>query len=529
MNKTKNAIFNAIFMVAIYIRLSKEDDKDGESESVTNQKVLLTKYVEENGYKVYNIYVDDGYTGTNFNRPAFKEMIKDIEAGKVNMVITKDLSRLGRDYIETGEYLEKWFPAHKVRYISVLDNIDTFLDSSNNEIAPFKAVINDMYSRENSKKIKSHLRTMQESGKWVGGCTPLGYMPNPEDKNHLVINEEEATIVRRIFDLALKGNSAYKIREIFNTEQIPTFSMLRHRMPADKTILASKGVWSVKTITGILSNPLYTGDLVQNRRQRINFKVRKIVANDKKDWIIVENSHNPIVSKEKFNLVQKLLKNNSIRTNKKIIRSLDGLLYCKECGHRITIDKPRKNGQTYIACNYYRMYSKLKLCTSHGFNYDNLEKNVIDYCKAIFNQIINKEELETEINNNYKSKDPKTIIKDKIEKANFIQEKNKLKLDNMYLDKLDGKITEEMYNRISTKLQNEIKDLEFDIKNLKNKLNETKGQNTNKKIRKLIDEFLDMENPSREIMLRLIKKIEVYDNKTLDVYFNFKLDETGIF
>ena len=185
------------YRVAIYIRLSKEDiDKHEESLSVTNQKNVLEAYVREQQYELYDIYIDDGFTGTNFDRPAFKRMINDIELGKVNMVVTKDLSRLGRDYIETGEYVEKYFPMHNVRYVALLDGIDTIADTSNNDIAPFKAVINDMYSRDNSKKIRTALKTMQRQGKWVGGCPPFGYMVDPKDKNHLVPNEDEAKIVK---------------------------------------------------------------------------------------------------------------------------------------------------------------------------------------------------------------------------------------------------------------------------------------------------------------------------------------------
>lgn len=200
-------IKTVIYKVAIYIRLSKEDVDKGydESESITNQKSLLTEYVQNLGweYKLVDIYIDPGYTGTNFNRPDFQRMIRDIKSGKVNMVITKDLSRLGRDYIETGEYIEKWFPEHEVRYVSVTDGIDTFAtNNGNNDIAPFKSILNDMYSKDLSKKIRTALHTMQKQGKWVGGKTALGYVKDPNDKNKLMICGPEAEIVRTIFHKA---------------------------------------------------------------------------------------------------------------------------------------------------------------------------------------------------------------------------------------------------------------------------------------------------------------------------------------
>ncbi len=201
-----------MYKVAIYIRLSKEDVDRGydESESIKNQRTLLTKYVENLGwnYKLIDIYIDQGFTGTNFNRPGFKRMIKDIELEKINMVITKDLSRLGRDYIETGEYIEKWFPEKNVRYVSITDGIDTFSNNNgNNDIAPFKSILNDMYSKDLSKKIRTALHTMQKEGKWVGGKIALGYMKDPNDKNKLIICEPEAEIVKTIFNMAISRKS----------------------------------------------------------------------------------------------------------------------------------------------------------------------------------------------------------------------------------------------------------------------------------------------------------------------------------
>ena len=205
-------IKKTIYKVAIYIRLSKEDVDRGydESESIKNQRTLLTKYVENLGwnYELIDTYIDQGFTGTNFNRPDFQRMIKDIELGKINMVITKDLSRLGRDYIETGEYIEKWFPEKNVRYVSVTDGIDTFANNNgNNDIAPFKSILNDMYSKDLSKKIRTALHTMQKEGKWVGGRTALGYMKDPNDKNKLIICEPEEKIVKTIFNMAISRKS----------------------------------------------------------------------------------------------------------------------------------------------------------------------------------------------------------------------------------------------------------------------------------------------------------------------------------
>ena len=217
-----------IYKVAIYIRLSKEDVDRGydESESIKNQRTLLTEYVQKLGwkYQLKDTYIDQGFTGTNFNRPDFQRMVRDIENGKINMVVTKDLSRLGRDYIETGEYIEKWFPENNVRYVSVTDGIDTFEASNgNNDIAPFKSILNDMYSKDLSKKIRTALHTMQKQGKWVGGKTPLGYTKDSNDKNKLIIYEPEAQIVRTIFNMASSGNQVGTIRDYLNNSKEPLY------------------------------------------------------------------------------------------------------------------------------------------------------------------------------------------------------------------------------------------------------------------------------------------------------------------
>lgn len=511
------------YLVAIYIRLSKEDDNLGESESIGNQKILLTKYVKEQGYTLVDIYIDDGYTGTNFNRPNFQRMLKDIENGKVNMVITKDLSRLSRDYIGTGEYVEKWFPVHNVRYVALTDNIDTFLDNSNNDIAPFKAILNDMYAKDLSKKIRTALHTMQSEGKWVGGCPPFGYKVDPNNKNHLVIDEVEAPIVKRIFDMFASGIRINKIRDTFNNENIPTFSITRNR----NFIRSGNngniyGYWCNTTIKKVLQNRLYTGDMIQNRRSRLSYKYRKIICNPKENWIIVENTHEPIIDKNTFNKVQSLLPKQHQRNDKKELFLLDGLLKCADCGHNIGIRARRANGKSTTVCNYYRKYNKdFRLCTAHGFDYDILERGIVNEIKKII-YLVRDDKLESEILKKYKNNntfDTYTKAKQKLE---IEIETLKNNLDNMYIDKLQNKITEEMYQRIQEKLNKEIS-----LK--KNKLNEineylekiNKDEDSFNIIKKEVLEFRDR-YPNRDLILKLIKNIFIHEDGNIDIYFNFK-------
>ena len=305
-----------IYNVGLYIRLSREDGDKHESESITNQKSLLLQYTKENNLRVYDIYIDDGFSGTNFDRPAFKRLISDIESKKINMVITKDMSRLGRDYIGTGELVEKYFPSKEVRYIAVTDNIDTYLDSSNNDIAPFKAIMNDMYAKDISKKIKSSLKAKQKEGKWVGGRTPFGYDKDPDNKNHLVVNTEQASIVKRIFDLSIDGLSYFKIAKKLTEENVKTPAQY-YSFEWKNHYDLKYGQWHSKTIQDILTNRIYTGDLVQNKRNKVNYKIKKVVKNNPSDYIVVENTHEAIIDKDTFNEVQSKLPKNVGRCEKK--------------------------------------------------------------------------------------------------------------------------------------------------------------------------------------------------------------------
>lgn len=511
------------YLVAIYIRLSKEDDNLGESESIQNQKALLTKYVKEQGYTFVDIYIDDGYTGTNFNRPGFMRMLKDIEDGKVNMVITKDLSRLSRDYIGTGEYVEKWFPAHNVRYVALTDNIDTFLDNSNNDIAPFKAILNDMYAKDLSKKIRTALHTMQSEGKWVGGCPPFGYKVDPNDKNHLVIDEVEAPIVKRIFDMFASGIRINKIREVFNNENVPTFSTTRKRnFTRNGSNGNIYGYWCNVTIKKILQNRLYTGDMIQNRRSRLSYKYRKIICNPKENWIIVENTHEPIIDKSIFNKVQQLLPKQHQRNDKKELFLLDGLLKCADCGHNIGIRARRANGKSTTVCNYYRKYNKnFRLCTAHGFDYDTLERGIVHQIKKII-YLINNDDIEFNIQKKYKKNTISNIyIKSKQKLENEI-EIVKTTLDNMYIDKLQNKITDEMYNRIYNKLNNETKNNQEKLNEINNYLNKVNLEiDSFKIIKQEIGEFKN-KYPTRDLILKLIKNIYIHEDGNIDIHFNFK-------
>lgn len=513
---------NKIYNVGLYIRLSREDeDKTLESESITNQKSLLLQYVKENNLRVYDIYIDDGYSGTNFDRPDFNRLLGDIESGKINMVITKDMSRLGRDYIGTGNLIEKYFPEHNVRYIAVTDNIDTFLDSSNNDIAPFKAIMNDMYAKDISKKIKSSLKTKMKEGKWVGGRTPFGYDQDKDNKNHLVVNEEQANVVKKIFDMCLEGLSFFKIAKQLTNEGVKTPAQY-YNFEWKNNYNLKYGEWHSKTIRDILTNRIYIGDMVQNRRSKINYKVKKVIKNNPNDYIVVENTHEAIIDKEVFTEVQKRIPKNKGRNEKKEIHLLDGLLYCGDCGHRISIQSRRKkDNRCYTICNYYRTYMKQKLCTTHSNNYDELEKIIINSLRKVCLKYINKGKMKENTLNNLKETDKVNNKKELEVLSNDIKQIND-NLDIIYIDKLNKKITEEQFERVKTKLENELTIKQGRYNELNNNINNTiNDESKNKMVMEYVNKFLSMREPSRELIINLIDKIEIFEDKTINIKVSF--------
>ena len=378
------------YVVAAYIRLSKEDYKNLESESVINQRNLIKEFLDYKGLAINYEYVDDGYSGTSFDRPAFNRLICDIENGKINMVVTKDLSRLGRNYIKTGYYIEEYFPLKKIRYVSILDNIDTHFND--NDIAPFKALFNDMVAKDTSRKIKSILESKKKQGKYLAALAPFGYKKDINNKYKLVIDEDSAIIVRKIFRLYLKGYSINEIANYLNIRGIDSPSKYKNK---------GDNLWSYSSIYNILKNKIYIGITVQNVWTNISYKNKTRIKRDKDDWIINNFAHEAIIGKRNFYDVQKKLhkKDVSAITNRPKLL-LEGLLYCKECGRSLGVNCDKKRHNYYLICNGYK--KNTKKCTSHYICYDNVEKLVLEkinkhVCK--FNYKINNEKRIQKIRN----------------------------------------------------------------------------------------------------------------------------------
>ena len=288
-----------IYRAALYCRLSKDDEQAGDSVSIETQRMMLTGFCYERGFKIYEVYTDDGYSGLNFNRPAFQRMLEDIDRGKVNMVVTKDLSRLGRDYIQTGYYTDIYFSQKKVRYIAINDNIDT--SREDNDIAPFKNILNDMYAKDLSRKVKSAKRQRAYQGLYISAQAPYGYKVDPEDKNHLIVDEEAAEVVWEIFDLALERYTLVQISDILTKRGIITpgaYKALNGDTRFTKHHDRSSSGWCYQTVRKILRDQVYTGDMVNHKCEILNYKTKERSNVPKEKQIIVADRHEPIVSHE---------------------------------------------------------------------------------------------------------------------------------------------------------------------------------------------------------------------------------------
>ena len=509
------------YHAALYIRLSKEDENEGPSESVTNQKSLLDEFVKNNRLSVYDVYIDDGYSGTNFDRPDFQRMIGDIEAGKVNMVITKDLSRLGRDYIMTGHYMERYFPEKRVRYISLLDGIDTGVESTANDITPFRAIMNDMYAKDISRKIKSVKRDKQRKGQFIGGKPVYGYKMHPTEKNKIVVDEEAAVVVRRIFAMALDGISCRKIAAKLNEEGVPTpaaYAGLTVPNPGPYT-----GLWSSERISEMLQNETYIGNMVQGRSVKISYKSRKYLKQDRENWVVVEGTHEPLVDNETFQKVRMLVNSRRHTRSRTYDFLLKGLIFCHECGYPLTVLN-RKNAAgedvLYFVCRTYQRFTKAGVCTCHSIKEKTVTDAIIAKVREVCEVCLNPRELlpmaQEAVEQAQKENAPENemqAIQNKIDSLTA-------NLDKMYMDRLSGLLAETDFERIYQRVKMERAVLEDKLKALEAQKECTVS--TEDRARALVQKFMDSAFTSRELLVSLIQRVELTEEKQIIIKFRFR-------
>lgn len=529
MNKPISNQKTKSFRVGLYMRLSREDGDKEESSSVTNQREMLKRYVsEQENFFIVKEYADDGYTGTNFDRPGFKQMIEDIEAGIIDTVITKDLSRLGRERLGVGHYTEIYFPEHNVRYIALLDNIDTYFDAGMNDMAPFKGVINDMYVRDISKKIRSSLIERKKAGNFLGVTAPYGYQKDPNNKFHLIINEKEAEIVKRVFRLYLEGNGLTRIAQILTKDGIPVPGESRDIGKTRRTALYSS--WKQTTIRRILDNRVYLGELVQFKRRKINYKSKRRITVPEEERYICRGTHEAIIDEESFNAVQNILKKNKSFKGTKHDYLFKGLLFCSECGARLNVTYSnyalKKYGEyryTTICYSYSRLYSDI--CTRHSNSIPELEEVLIKHIKEVCKRYIN-ENLQDELISTAKKQkqlELKQISNEK--RLETISQKISdigLYIKNLYMDKVKGVVSENDYISLVADFTKDRDNLIKEKEELIKIINNQKPQiDETAKIEKLAKEFLSLERPTKQLLNELIEKITISENKEINIYFKF--------
>ncbi|WP_101910905.1 recombinase family protein [Marasmitruncus massiliensis] len=513
------------YHVGLYIRLSKEDENEGQSESVTNQLSLLTAFAKENKLCVFDTYIDDGWSGTNFDRPSFQRMIADIEAKKVNMVITKDLSRLGRDYILTGHYMERYFPENRVRYISLLDGIDTGIESTANDITPFRAIMNDMYAKDISKKIKSVKHDKQRKGLFIGGKPLYGYKMAPEEKNKIVIDEEAAPTVRRIFGMALEGLSCRRIAAALNAEQLPTPAAYAGLAPGRTGPYS--GMWSSERISDMLQNETYIGNMVQGRSKKISYKSKKCVRQPRENWIIVEGTHEPLIDRKTFDKAQQLLGSRKTTRSRTYDFLLKGLIFCHECGYPLAVLN-RKNARgedcLYFVCRTYQRFTKAGVCTCHSIKEQTVTEAVIEKVREVCGQYVRAEEL---IPAAEKAVEEASQADSREQKAETLKSKIEsltAHLDRIYTDRLSGILEEHDFERIYQRVKQERAALEQKLSGMETPIYEPEKQK--KLARALADRFIDGAWSNRELLVSLIERVELTEDKRIIIHFRFRRQES---
>ncbi len=519
---------NLDYNAGIYIRLSQEDkDKkyESDSESVSNQKEILRNYCKHNGFNLVNEYVDDGYSGTNFDRPGFAKMIEDIKAKKINLVIVKDLSRLGRDHVMTGYYIETYFPENKVRFISIVENYDSMKNQASNDSSTFIIACNDYYSKQNSLKVRNVLDSKRIAGKFIGSKPCYGYMRDPDDKGHLIPNPEVCEYVKKIFE--------WKSNEIGISEIATRLTKLGAPTPAEyknmplSPRVRKKDEWSAHSVYNILKNRMYTGDMVQHTQTNVSYKSKKKITLDENLWIIVENTHEPLVDKETFMLInrKKKNKNRTYQKRKRPERLLEGLLFCKECGNRLGILYRKKQDYWCINCNRYARDPVRRLCEPHFFAYNYFEELVLKEIKncldGLFNDL-NYNDLNDEIIKRTKNNSNDFLRK----KENIEKEQIKISesMQTLYQDRLDGNISLDQYKLLSLPIEEKLNNLnrqleDINMEIIKRKHNVNKIPNYINKIKKL----LNLSNPNRDLLFALIERIEADKDRNISITFKYDI------
>ena len=519
-------------ITALYCRLSQDDMLQGESNSITNQKAILKKYAEDNDFSNPVFYVDDGVSGTTFERDGFKSMMADVEAGKVGTVITKDLSRLGRDYLKTGEYIEIIFPDHDVRYIAINDGVDTL--KSENELMAFKNIFNDWYARDTSKKIRAVFKAKGQSGKPLS--LPIyGYKKSEADKNMWLVDDEAAEVVCSIFKLCIEGYGPAQIARILTQEGISTptaYALSQGRDNGHKDAKLHR--WRGKTISHILDRPEYIGHTVNFRTHKKSYKNKKTVRNPQEEWLIFENTHEPIVTQQEFDLVQELRKNKRRPTKHEEVNPFSGMVYCADCGKKMYLCRATSltADQEHLKCSTYS--SDKDACSAHFIRTVVLNEIVLNELNKLLVRVKEHEDefVQAAMDNSVQKQ---TSELSKARKAMKQAEKRIAELDRLftrlYEDNVSGKISDERFTVMSSGYEDEQKKLKASVTELTDYIetSEQKSADVTAFI-SVVQKYEHITELTPEIMHELIEKIVVHapdkssGNRTQQIEIHYRFD-----
>lgn len=525
------------YKAALYCRLSVDDGNFGGSVSIETQKILLEQYCKDHKITDYKFYCDDGCSGTNFDRPSFKKMLSDIDEGKINLVIVKDLSRFGRNYVEAGMYVQR-FTDSNIRFIAADDNYDSLVNSDD-LLFPIKNVVNEMYARDVSKKTKAAKKAKARDGQFIGSKAPFGYKIDPNDRHHLIVDEPAAQVVKRIFRLASEGVGYNKMAKIFREEKVLTpiaYFNLNNPDYFKSDYWRKEFDWHVTSIRAILNNEVYLGKLVYGKQRNKSMKSKEKVRNPKEDWIVVENCHEPIITQELWDTVHKILNAKHRPAKAGEVQMFAGLLYCSDCGHCLTYSqKQRKDGSYHGAysCWMYKTHGK-EYCASHYITFDTIyELVLIDIQRNLFQYRKNTDKFKSILNRKYQSdsqKQAEQITLEYEQKQKRCEELDKI-ISRLYEDNVLGRIGDERYESMSQSYELEQVEIKKALPILKSKIDELKRQSDcADNFINVIKKYTIIDKLDAAILNELIDKIVVHhkeqaeDGRTfqqIEIYYRF--------
>lgn len=522
------------------MRLSR-DDGSGESASITSQRRMLVSYAADNGYPVYDEYVDDGYSGTNFDRPEFSRLIADIEAGRVNLVITKDLSRLGRDYIAAGQYTEIYFPKKGVRYIAINDAYDS--ENPNTDIAPFKNILNEMYARDISRKIRSAFSAHMRAGAYVAAFAPYGYQKDPADKHHLIVDERSGAIVKGIFQQAADGCLPGEIAKLLNRGGIPSPAVYRCMTHGglDVREYSERQEWTNATISKMLRNIVYCGHTAQGKTTKVSFKSSLTIDNPQDQWIIVKNTHEALVSEELFDIVKRRITARTHKKQGKFSNLFSGLAKCADCGHCMSATGTRKKGSpANLVCGSYKLCGSSK-CSNHFIDYNVLYEIILTSLKEKL--AISLEEQKSILDEVQGFQQSAAKRQQKSGKDSGLKKRLR-ELDRMieklYEDNASGRLSDERMQKLLLKYEQEAKTLERGITGLEASasLPCPTAQASREKIEMFLKQIIDLRELTPNLLFKFVDRIEISQGRykknehgrlkhqTVNIYYRFQTDAT---